>query len=104
MSENDYYFRLNGSDTRRDIWKWYTDSLRALAQSRYGEELAEQFDVPETKEAEITFREALEKIPDPDIRFEVDQAVGRIAYAYQTLGFCAGHYSHEQFTVLRADY
>ncbi len=65
--------------------------LRNLASSPLAEELVERIDLPEIREAEDAFKQALTEIADPEARDRLDAAAGRISAAYQLLGFCVGH-------------
>jgi hypothetical protein len=47
------------------------------------------------EEAEKTFKEALRQISDPELRNTLDMATGKISYAYEILGFCAGHFAQD---------
>ena len=69
------------------------DYLRNLASSPLAEELVERFELPEIREAEDAFKQALAGISDPEARDRLDTAAGRISAAYQLLGFCVGHTS-----------
>ena len=79
--------------TPQELWQRETNYLRNLAGSPFAEELVQRFEIPEVEEAEKVFGEALEKISDPELRNLVDMAAGKLTSAYQTLGFCAGHFS-----------
>lgn len=81
--------------TQQELWQRETDRLRGLATSNFGEYCKERFDIPEVEEAEAAFSEVLRKITDPELRNEIDMAAGRISYAYEILGFCAGHFSQD---------
>lgn len=81
--------------TPEQTWQQNTDFLRNLAKSEWGEALADRFKIPEVKEAEEYFASVLQRISDPEIRFAVDAAAGRISSAYQVLGFCAGRFSQD---------
>lgn len=72
-------------------WEQYTKEL--CEQASDSMEIAERFDVPKVNEAEAAFTQALAAVTDPDVRFALDSAAGRIAYAYQMLGFCAGSFA-----------
>lgn len=97
---SDFYARffsrtLPPPPTPEETWARHTSFLRNLATSQMGEECAERFDVPEVKEAEAEFKQALAGISDPELRNAVDMAAGKISRAYQILGFCAGHFSQD---------
>lgn len=81
--------------SEQEKWKDHTNYLCNLAMSQFGTALAERFDVPAVAEAEAEFEKTLMLIDDPDIRDAVDTAAGKISSAYQTLGFCAGHFSQD---------
>ena len=72
-----------------------TTQLRALATSQFGEYCKNRFNVPEVEEAEKAFKEALQQILDPELRNTLDMATGKISYAYEILGFCAGHFAQD---------
>ena len=46
--------------------------------------------IPDTETAENEFTELLKLIPDADLRERIDTAAGKIAYAYEKLGFVEG--------------
>ena len=69
------------------------DYLRNLASSPLAEELVERFELPEIREAEDAFKQALAEVSDQEARDRLDTAAGRISAAYQLLGFCVGHTS-----------
>mgnify|MGYP001036201843 CR=1 FL=1 len=78
------------------LWQQNTEFLRNMATSEWGEALADRFkNIPEVEEAEKQFAGVLQSITDPEIRFAVDAAAGRISSAYQVLGFCAGRFSQD---------
>lgn len=83
------------SPTPQEKWEKHTAYLRELSQSEFGQGLAERFDVPEVEAAEAAFKAALQEISDPETRNKLDMAAGKISYAYQILGFCAGHFSQD---------
>lgn len=92
----DYFGRTKPRrKTPEEQWQDETDYLRNFATSEFGEAFANRFDVPEVKEAELTFKNVLEQISDPELRNEIDMAAGKISRAYQILGFCAGHFSQD---------
>lgn len=66
-----------------------------MATSEFGEFCKERFNVPEVTEAEEVFKAALQEITDPELRNKIDMAAGKISYAYEILGFCAGHFSQD---------
>lgn len=74
-------------------WEKYNKDMCELADTQEAIDLAERFNVPKVAEAEAAFKKAIAGITDPEVMFAVDDAAGRIAYAYQMLGFCAGSFS-----------
>lgn len=81
--------------TAEEKWERETTQLRALATSQFGEYCKNRFNVPEVEEAEKAFNEALQQISDPELRNTLDMATGKISYAYEILGFCAGHFAQD---------
>lgn len=81
--------------TPEELWQRDTDQLRSMATSEFGEYCKNKFNVPEVEEAEAVFKEALQEITDPELRNKIDMAAGKISYAYEILGFCAGHFSQD---------
>lgn len=81
--------------TPEELWQRDTDQLRSMATSEFGEYCKNKFNVPEVEEAEAFFKEALQEITDPELRNKIDMAAGKISYAYEILGFCAGHFSQD---------
>lgn len=82
--------------TPEQAWQQNTDFLRNLAKSEWADELVDRFkNISEVAEAEKHFASVLQSISDPEIRFAVDAAAGRISSAYQILGFCAGRFSQD---------
>lgn len=77
----------------RDHWRDYENNVKSIATSEYGQKLVELFEVPEAEEAEIIFAKALRRVSDKETRAAIDDAAGKLAEAYQILGFCAGHFS-----------
>lgn len=67
------------------------DFLRDLAFSPLAQEYVERIDLPEIREAEDAFKQALSEVTDPEERNKLDMAAGRISAAYQLLGFCVGY-------------
>lgn len=78
-----------------ELWERDTQQLRSMATSEFGEYCKNRFKVPEVEEAEKAFKDALQEIDDPELRNKIDMAAGKISYAYEILGFCAGHYSQD---------
>lgn len=78
-----------------ELWERDTQQLRSMATSEFGEYCKNHFKVPEVEEAEKAFKDALQEIDDPELRNKIDMAAGKISYAYEILGFCAGHYSQD---------
>ena len=76
-------------------WQQKADYFYTLADSEFTAQLAEKFTIPDIQQAEAAFKETLDRISDPELRFEIDSAAGRISRAYQMLGFCAGCLSQE---------
>ncbi len=72
--------------------KWDVPHERISAVSEFGTKCIERYNFPELHEVEDEFAAALKEISDPELRNKLDMAAGRIAYAYQTLGFCGGWY------------
>ena len=68
-----------------------------MATSEFGEFCKESFNIPISRrsEAEGAFKAALQEITDPELRNKIDMAAGKISYAYEILGFCAGHFSQD---------
>lgn len=81
--------------TAEEKWERETTQLCALATSQFGEYCKNRFNVPEVEEAEKAFKEALQQISDPELRNTLDMATGKISYAYEILGFCAGHFAQD---------
>lgn len=81
--------------TAEEKWERETTQLRALATSQFGEYCKNRFNVPEVEEAEKTFKDSLRQISDPELRNTLDMATGKISYAYEILGFCAGHFAQD---------
>lgn len=81
--------------TPEELWERDTQQLRSMATSEFGDYCKGRFNVPEVEEAEKVFKAVLQKIADPELRNEIDMAAGKISYAYEILGFCAGHFSQD---------
>lgn len=81
--------------TPAELWERDTQQLRRMATSEFGEYCKGRFNVPEIEEAEAVFKAALQEISDPELRNKIDMAAGKISYAYEILGFCAGHFSQD---------
>lgn len=73
-----------------EIVKSNKECAYCLADSPYGEEIKSKVRIIETEEAEKQFYDVLMLITDPELRERVDQAAGRISYAYEKLGFVEG--------------
>lgn len=99
MSDNFYAQWFSRTQPRRltpeELWQRDTDQLRRMATSEFGEFCKERFNIPEVAEAEEAFKAALQEITDPELRNKIDMAAGKISYAYEILGFCAGHFSQD---------
>lgn len=99
MSRNFYagYFSRTQAKplTPEELWERDTKQLCAMATSEFGEYCKNRFKVPEVEEAETVFKAALQEIADPELRNKIDMAAGKISYAYEMLGFCAGHFSQD---------
>lgn len=99
MAENFYSKWFSRTQPRpltpEELWQRDTDQLRCLATSEFGEYCKNRFNVPEVTEAEEVFNTVLQKITDPELQNEIDMAAGKIAWAYEILGFCAGHFSQD---------
>ena len=82
MADNFYAQWFSRTQPRRltpeELWQRDTDQLRSMATSEFGEFCKERFNIPEVTEAEKIFK-----------------AAGKISYAYEILGFCAGHFSQD---------
>lgn len=87
--------RKRQPQTMEVSWDRYTQWLRSEATSDFGRYCKGQFTIPEVEEAEATFDELLQKIDDPQLRNDIDDAAGMIACAYEILGYCAGYFSTE---------
>lgn len=72
--------------------KWDVPHERISAVSEFGTGCIERYDFPELHEIEDEFAAVLKEVSDPELRDKLDMMAGRIAYAYQTLGFCGGWY------------
>lgn len=72
--------------------KWPVPHERISATSEFGTRCIERYNLPEVQEVEDEFKAALSEISDPELRSKLDMMAGRIAYAYQALGFCGGWY------------
>jgi hypothetical protein len=81
--------------TSKELWERHTEQLRSMATSEFGEYCKSRFNVPEVEGAEEAFNAVLDEISDPELRNKIDMAAGKIAYAYEILGFCAGHFSQD---------
>ena len=79
-----------GPSSQAGYWQEKADRLYNLADSDFAVRLAEQFTIPDIAKAEAAFKQVLESISDPELKFAADSAAGRISRAYQMLGFCAG--------------
>lgn len=99
MADNFYarYFSRTQrkSPTPEELWERDTQQLRSMATSEFGEYCKNRFNVPEVEEAEAAFKAILQEITDPELRNKIDMAAGKISYAYEILGFCAGHFSQD---------
>ena len=73
-------------------WEQYNKELCEKADTQEALDTAERFTVPKVAEDEEAFKQALARVTDPDVLFALDAAAGRIAYAYQMVGFCAGSF------------
>lgn len=74
--------------------KWPVPTERISATSEFGTGCIERYNLPELREVEDEFAAVLKQVSDPELRDKLDMAAGRIAYAYQTQGFCGGWYGH----------
>lgn len=81
--------------TPEELWERDTAQLRREATSEFGEYCKNRFKVPEVEEAEAVFNALLKEITDPELRNKIDMAAGKISYAYEILGYCAGHFSQD---------
>lgn len=99
MADNFYAQWFSRTQPRRltpeELWQRDTDQLRSMATSEFGEYFKGRFNVPEVEEAEAVFKAALQEISAPELRNKIDMAAGKISYAYEILGFCAGHFSQD---------
>lgn len=99
MADNFYAKWFGRTQPRRltpeELWQRDTDQLRCMATSEFGDYCKERFNIPEVTEAEELFKAALQEIADPELRNKIDMAAGKISYAYEILGFCAGHFSQD---------
>lgn len=99
MADNFYAQWFSRTQPRRltpeELWERDTKQLCRMATSEFGEYCKNRFKVPEVDEAEAAFKAVLQEITDPELRNKVDMAAGKISYAYEMLGFCAGHFSQD---------
>lgn len=91
----DFFSRTAKNFTPEELWEKHTRFVHNLATSERAGKLAERFEVPEVAAAEAEFKQALKTVSDPEARHTLDLAAGKISYAYQILGFCAGHFSQD---------
>lgn len=99
MADNFYAQWFSRTQPRRltleELWQRDTDQLRYMATSEFGEFCKEWFNILDVTEAEEILKAALQEIADPELRNKIDMAAGKISYAYEILGFCAGHFSQD---------
>lgn len=69
--------------------------LLNLFSSPFAAELKEEVQLPDITKAEAAISQLLEKISDSETKFEIDNAIGAIASAYEKLGFIVGYKSHQ---------
>lgn len=77
--------------TFNDVVKMNEKEAYALSDSPHAEEVKTRVSISDTDTAENEFSELLKLIPDADLRERLDQAAGRISYAYEKLGFVEGY-------------
>lgn len=77
--------------TFNDVVKMNEKEAYALSDSPHAEEVKTRVSISDTDTAEDEFSELLKLIPDADLRERLDQAAGRISYAYEKLGFVEGY-------------
>lgn len=77
--------------TFNDVVKMNEKEAYALSDSPHAEEVKTRVSISDTDTAEGEFSELLKLIPDADLRERLDQAAGRISYAYEKLGFVEGY-------------
>ena len=73
--------------------KWDVPHERISAVSKFGTDCIERYNLPVLHEIEDDLKAALKEVSDPELRDRLDTMAGRIAYAYQALGFCGGWYA-----------
>ena len=73
-----------------DIVKTHETTAYALADTPLAENVKSIITVIDTETLEAEFTELLNRITDADLRDRIDAAAGRIAYAYERLGFIQG--------------
>lgn len=76
--------------TFNDVVRNYKDMAYNLSDSPHAEEVKNRVRISDTDVAEDEFLKLLKLIPDADLRDKIDQAAGRISYAYEKLGFVEG--------------
>lgn len=79
--------------TFNDVVKMNEKEAYALSDSPHAEEVKTRVSISDTDTAEDEFSELLKLITDADLRERLDQAAGRISYAYEKLGFVEGYIS-----------
>ena len=70
--------------------KKHQNTAYTIADSPQADFIKNLIQIPDTETAENEFTELLKLIPDADLRERIDTAAGKIAYAYEKLGFVEG--------------
>ena len=70
--------------------KFHQTTAYTIADSPQANSVKKLIKIPDTDIAENDLSELLKLIPDADLRERIDTAAGRIAYAYEKLGFVEG--------------
>lgn len=86
--------------TFNDVVKMNKEQAYALSDSPHAEEVKTRVSIADTDTAEDEFSKLLKLIPDADLRERLDQAAGRISYAYEKLGFVEGYIAERALTCI----
>ena len=69
--------------------------LLNLFESPYAKELKERIALQDIANAENEASQLLKGIEDTELKFNADTAIGKIAAAYEKLGFLCGYKAHQ---------
>ncbi|MBQ3552475.1 MAG: hypothetical protein IJA35_04905 [Clostridia bacterium] len=83
--------------TYNDVVRSNKNFAYTLSDSPHADEVKSRVSIAETDAAEDEFSKLLKLIPDADLRERLDQAAGRISYAYEKLGFIEGYIAERAY-------